>query len=104
MPNRPQIDLSKEQRETDSCTPDLTAEQVAYAIKDAEILVQLVKKLWSVMHEMGSAVALVDEMKCLPAVAQMKRMGLPFDADALSKLTEECLAIKPYTKNSFTLS
>ena len=37
------IDLSKEQRETDWSTPDLTAEQVAYAIKDAEILVQLVR-------------------------------------------------------------
>ena len=74
------IEISKEQQVSDWGAEKLSSEQIAYAAKDVEALLELdtvlEKKL--VIGNLSDAYAL--ECKAIPALAQMWRTGLPWNA------------------------
>ena len=79
------IEMSKEQQTSDWGAFELSEEQLSYAAKDVEILldleIELDKKL--AIGQLRAAYAL--ECKALPALAQMWRTGLPWNPQALEQ-------------------
>ncbi len=80
--------LSKEQQKSDWSTDQLSQEQLTYAAKDVEILLDLIPILnhFLLKHDLVHAFYL--ECGALPAMAQMWRTGLPWNRDALKKLSD----------------
>jgi DNA polymerase-1 len=58
----------------------LAAEQIAYAVTDARVTAELATALKPALIAAGLQRALVVECGCLPALAAMELVGLPFDA------------------------
>lgn len=83
------IDLSKEQQKSDWGAPVLTQEQMAYAAKDVEVLLDLDLELTERLTVAKLQPAFALECKALPAMAQMWRTGLPWNRSALEKLLED---------------
>ena len=79
------IRISKEQQTSDWSAPQLSKEQLDYAAKDVEVLLdlelELDKKL--AVGQLQAAYAL--ECKALPALAQMWRTGLPWNPQTLEQ-------------------
>jgi DNA polymerase I-like protein with 3'-5' exonuclease and polymerase domains len=82
-------EISKEEQRSDWSAPELRAEQLAYAAKDVQLLLDLWDPILQRMATGGLAPAWELECKALPAVAQMQRTGLPFNREKLEALRDE---------------
>jgi DNA polymerase I-like protein with 3'-5' exonuclease and polymerase domains len=82
--------LDKRQQKSD-WSGELTAEQLAYALLDAAVLVPLYEALDAQVREAGMAQAAEIERRCLPAVAWLSEVGVGFDADAWAALAAEAV-------------
>lgn len=79
------IDISKEQQLSDWSAHELSEEQLDYAAKDVEVLMQLDEPLHRKIQQEGLALAYSMECRALPAMAQMGRTGLPWNASSLEQ-------------------
>lgn len=79
------IDISKEQQTSNWGDPNLSEEQLVYAAKDIEVLLQLDQILSSKLSKAELLPAFRLECRALPAMAQMWRTGLPWNAEALEE-------------------
>lgn len=79
-------ELSKELQASDWSAPELSKEQLAYAAADVQALLDLDVVLQDriVVARLTNAYSL--ECRCLPAMAQMQRTGLPFNRTKLQEL------------------
>jgi DNA polymerase-1 len=73
--------LDKQCQNSDWSTATLTADQLRYAAKDAEILAPLARTLHREVAEAGLDQAAEIELRALPAVAWLAGSGVPFDRD-----------------------
>ena len=80
------IDLDKEQQRSDWSAPVLSRDQLVYAAKDVEVLLQLDHRLDEMLQNNRLAQAFALECRALPAMAQMWRTGLPWNKVALQGL------------------
>lgn len=78
--------ISKELQASDWSAPVLSKEQLAYAADDIRALLDLNKVLQDRLAVARLARAFSLECKALPAMAQMQRVGLPFDRTKLEEL------------------
>jgi len=79
-------ELSKELQASDWSAPVLSKEQLAYAAADVQALLDLDLVLQERLAAARLTAAFGLECKCLPAMAQMQRTGLPFNKDKLVEL------------------
>jgi DNA polymerase I-like protein with 3'-5' exonuclease and polymerase domains len=82
-------EISKEEQRSDWSAPELRAEQLAYAAKDVQLLLDLWDPILQRMATGGLAPAWELECKALPAMAQLWRTGLPFDRPSLEALRDD---------------
>ena len=82
-------EISKEEQASDWSAPELRAEQLAYAAKDVQLLLDLWDPILQRMATGGLAPAWELECKALPAMAQLWRTGLPFDRPSLEALRDD---------------
>jgi DNA polymerase-1 len=71
----------------------LTADQLAYAVLDAEVLLPLHAALDAQVKDAGMAKVVDIENRCLPAVVWMTCAGVGFDAPAWNALADEAEAL-----------
>ncbi|MFZ9095533.1 MAG: DNA polymerase [bacterium] len=83
------IDVSKEQQASDWSAPELTEEQLTYAARDVEVLLELEEKLTKLLAKSGLIPAFGLECQALPAMAQMWRTGLPWNRSSLEQLRDD---------------
>lgn len=81
------IEVSKEQQVSDWSAVPLTEDQLVYAAKDVEILLELDSVIERKVRSAQLQLAYRLECQAIPAMAQMWRTGLPWNAKAL----EQCL-------------
>lgn len=81
--------LSKEQQTSDWSAPTLTQEQLEYAAKDVEVLLELEAKVSGHLSVAGLNPAFSLECRALPAMAQMWRTGLPWNRTMLENLRKD---------------
>ena len=81
--------LSKEQQASDWSADTLTVEQLQYAAKDVEVLLQLEPKLSGLLASAGLDPAFSLECRALPVMAQMWRTGLPWNRSMLENLRKD---------------
>lgn len=79
-------ELSKELQASDWSAPELSKEQLAYAASDVQALLDLDLVLQERLAAARLTAAFGLECKCLPAMAQMQRTGLPFNKEKLVEL------------------
>jgi DNA polymerase I-like protein with 3'-5' exonuclease and polymerase domains len=79
-------ELSKELQASDWSAPVLSREQLAYAAADVQALLDLDLVLQERLAAARLTAAFGLECKCLPAMAQMQRTGLPFNKEKLVEL------------------
>ena len=82
-------ELPKEQQISDWSSAVLSTEQLKYAAKDVEVLLELEPTLSGLLASDGLYPAYALECKALPAMAQMWRTGLPWDRTQLESLRED---------------
>jgi DNA polymerase I-like protein with 3'-5' exonuclease and polymerase domains len=80
--------LSKELQASDWSAPVLSKEQLAYAAADVQALLDLDLVLQERLAVARLTAAFGLECKCLPAMAQMQRTGLPFNRQKLVEVQE----------------
>lgn len=78
-------EISKEEQKSD-WSGELTREQMYYAAKDVQVLIELDGPINQRMAEANLHHAWFLECKALPAMAQLWRTGLPFDRKSLETL------------------
>ncbi len=74
------LELDKEHQKAD-WSGDLTEEMLAYAAKDAKVLLSLADTLSAKAKEADLGLAAEIECRALPAIAWMAGAGFPFDAE-----------------------
>jgi DNA polymerase-1 len=79
-------ELSKEQQKSDWGVAELSEDQLTYAAKDVEVLLELDRVLEHRLAESRLQKAYALECKALPALAQMWRTGLPWNREALQQV------------------
>ena len=82
-------EISKEQQASDWSAPVLSQEQLEYAAKDVEILLELDNVLPGMIASAGLDPAYSLECKALPAMAHMWRIGLPWNRSSLNQLRDD---------------
>ncbi len=70
----------------------LSDAQIAYAAKDATVLLPLVEKLDAALKEADLVRVAAIEMRALPAIAWLEYSGAPFDREAWTELADEAVA------------
>jgi DNA polymerase I len=80
------IELDKEQQRSDWSVPVLSRDQLVYAAKDVEVLLQLDYPLTAALQNARLSEAYTLECRALPAMAQMWRTGLPWNRTSLEQL------------------
>lgn len=83
------VDLPKEQQRSDWSKPDLSKEQLEYAATDVEVLLELDQILDQKLSKANLKASYTLECQALPAMAQMWRIGLPWNAQALQTYKED---------------
>ena len=83
------IEVNKEEQTSDWGAINLTKEQLDYAARDVEVLMQLDIRLTNLMQNAGLAFAFQLECGALPAMAQMWRTGLPWNEASLRQLLSD---------------
>ena len=79
-------ELDKELQASDWSAPVLSRDQLAYAAADVQALLDLDRVLQERLAAARLTNAFTLECMCLPAMAQMQRVGLPFNKQKLSEL------------------
>ena len=79
------INVSKEQQKSDWGAEYLSKEQLIYAAKDIEVLLELDQVLERKLRNAELSRAFKLECKALPAMAQMWRVGLPWNREELDQ-------------------
>ena len=79
------MDISKEQQKSNWGAENLSKEQLIYAAKDIEVLLELDQVLDSKLRNAKLNRAYKLECKALPAMAQMWRVGLPWNKEELNQ-------------------
>ena len=79
------IEVSKEQQKSNWGAENLSEEQLLYAAKDVEILLELDQTIDKKLRSANLHDAFALECRALPAMAQMWRVGLPWNLGALEK-------------------
>ena len=79
------INISKEQQKSDWGAEDLSKEQLIYAAKDIEVLLELDQVLERKLRNAKLDKAFTLECRALPAMAQMWRTGLPWNKEELDQ-------------------
>ncbi len=79
------IEVSKEQQKSNWGAENLSEEQLLYAAKDVEILLELDQIIDKKLRSANLHDAFALECRALPAMAQMWRVGLPWNLGALEK-------------------
>ena len=79
------IEVSKEQQKSDWGAETLSPEQLTYAAKDIEILLELDQVLEQKLRNAQLTRAYILECRALPAMAQMWRVGLPWNKEELEQ-------------------
>ena len=82
-------DISKEQQRSDWSVPVLSKEQLEYAAKDVEILLELDAVLPGRIAAAGLDPAYTLECKALHSMAHMWRTGLPWNRTSLEQLRKD---------------
>ena len=77
------MEVSKEQQKSDWGAEVLSKEQLTYAAKDIEVLLELDQVLEQKLRNAQLTRAYVLECRALPAMAQMWRTGLPWNKEEL---------------------
>jgi DNA polymerase-1 len=95
------LDISKEEQRSDWSAKELTQEQLQYAAYDATLVVNLYKTMVHRMVDGALMRAWTLECDALPAMAQLWRTGLPFNADSLAQLKDELVAEHERLKQQF---
>ena len=80
-----EIDLPKDQQKSDWGNPDLSKEQLEYAANDVAALMDLDPVINRRLEEHQLSMAYTLECRALPAMAQMWRTGLPWNAKNLEQ-------------------
>ena len=83
------VELPKEQQRSDWSKPELSKEQLEYAARDVEVLLELDQILDQKLSKAKLKASYTLECQALPAMAQMWRVGLPWNAEALQKYKED---------------
>ena len=83
------VELPKEQQRSDWSKPELSKEQLEYAATDVEVLLELDQILDQKLSKANLKASYTLECQALPAMAQMWRIGLPWNAEALQKYKED---------------
>jgi len=83
------ISLSKEQQKSDWGAPELSDEQLEYAAKDVQILLEVDEVLRKKVASNGLLSAYGLECNALQAMALMWRTGLPWNRSSLDALRED---------------
>ena len=84
------VTLDKSARRSD-WSGDLTADQLAYAAKDASILLPLARALKAKLDSAGLMRTADLEMLALPAIGWMQQTGVGFDSEAWRTLSDRAL-------------
>tara|TARA_R100000781_G_scaffold39631_3_gene27557 strand:- start:157 stop:2106 length:1950 start_codon:yes stop_codon:yes gene_type:complete len=79
------VEVSKEQQRSNWGAETLSEEQLKYAAKDVEVLLEIDQTLDKKMRAGHLHDAFALECRALPAMAQMWRVGLPWNKEALEK-------------------
>jgi len=79
------VDLPKDQQKSDWGNPDLSKEQLEYAANDVAALMDLDPVIKRRLEEHQLSMAYTLECRALPAMAQMWRTGLPWNAKNLEQ-------------------
>ena len=79
------MDISKEQQKSDWGAETLSKEQLIYAAKDIEVLLELDQVLERKLRNAQLDRAFTLECRALPAMAQMWRVGLPWNREELEQ-------------------
>ena len=79
------VELPKEQQLSDWSKPVLSDEQKEYAARDVEVLLELDQILDQKISKAGLKASYILECQAIPAMAQMWRTGLPWNAEALEQ-------------------
>jgi DNA polymerase-1 len=82
-------DISKEMQASDWSAPVLSKEQLDYAAKDVEVLLELDNVLPGLIAAAGLDPAYSLECRALPVMAHMWRIGLPWNRSSLIQLRED---------------
>ena len=82
-------DISKEMQASDWSAPSLSKEQLDYAAKDVEVLLELDNVLPGLIASAGLDPAYSLECRALPVMAHMWRIGLPWNRSSLIQLRED---------------
>jgi DNA polymerase-1 len=80
--------------QTSDWSKDLSAEQIAYAARDTEVLVPLYFALAREIEQAGLVAASEVELRCLPAWIWLSQSGVPFDRQAWLALATQAEANK----------
>jgi len=83
------LEVSKEQQKSNWGEPVLSKEQLEYAAKDIEILLELDQVIDHKLQKANLMSAYKLECGALPAMAQMWRTGLPWNAQALEEYKKD---------------
>ena len=83
------IEVDKEQQTSDWSSPVLSRDQLVYAAKDVEVLLEIDVVVQQLLAKTGLAGAFALECKALPAMAQMWRTGLPWNRSNLEQLRDD---------------
>jgi DNA polymerase I len=85
------VTLDKTEQHSDWASP-LSDEQLAYAARDAAILLPLMESLQAKLTAADLEAVAALEMRSLPAVAWLEQSGAPFDIDAWRVLSDTAVA------------
>ena len=83
------VEVDKEQQKSDWGAPVLNRDQLVYAARDVELLLDLEVKLTQMLAKTRLIGAFQLECKALPAMAQMWRTGLPWNRSSLEQLRDD---------------
>jgi DNA polymerase-1 len=81
--------VDKQQQTSDWSAPVLSKEQLVYAARDVEVLLELSAHLVQILAKASLIPAFQLECKALPAMAQMWRTGLPWNRSSLEQLRDD---------------
>jgi len=93
--------ISKDEQTSD-WSGALRQEQLAYAARDAAILPALAERLRGDIDSANMQQVCAIEMRCLPTIAWVEQCGLPFDADAWTRLADPATAERDLAHQELT--
>lgn len=85
-------ELPKELQRSDWSVPALSQEQLEYAARDVQVLIELDGPINQRIADANLHMAWALECRALPAMAQLHRTGLPFDRNKLETLQADLAA------------